>query len=146
MLSQYRSYCICCINYWFGRDLQNVILTWNEWHASLRWINQRNRRPKKWNILGLRVLEHPKEYSHPKVASSKKYLNIFINSKTPWIVYRHLPMKIPCASTSLTFLQTPQMTPFHTSEVSLVYFLVREGKHYAEILFISCCQEMSRYH
>ena len=98
----------------------------------LRIVHKRKRQKSKHQIR-----QPPKSCIFNKI-----YLKLFINAKN---IYRILPPKSWCSSTSLTSLQQSPMTPFHTSEVRLVNFLIREKKNYPERWFVSFCQEMSRY-
>ena len=73
-------------------------------------------------------------------------LKLFRNAKTPWIIYCCLPPNNPCSPTLLTYLQTPPGTHLHTSEVSVVNFLIREGKQYQYRWLFYWYQELSGYH
>ena len=87
---------------------------------------------------------------HQMRHSPKSYIfkgsdvRLFRNSSTPWIVYCRLPLNNQCLSTSLTFPQKSSRTMLYTSKVSLLKFLIREGKQYPERWFISCWK-MSMY-
>ena len=103
-----------------------------------------------WVIIREKTKRQKRKHQRRQLPGScifnKRYLKLFINAKTPWTVNHFLPPNNQCSSTSLSSLHQPPRKPLHTLEVSLVNFLIRKGKQYPEIWFISWCKELSRYH
>ena len=85
-----------------------------------------------WLVLGEKrksqKRKQQRRHSSERFIFNRNDVKLFRNAKTPWTVYLRLPPNNRCSSISLTYLQQSSRTLFHTSEVSLENFLIREGK------------------